>query len=124
VVKSPLVQASGDGPEVRFYRDVAPILSTPPIARCLATIENSDGMWETIVIEDLRATHDHLPWPIPPTKSQAEIAIDAMAHVHAQYWEAPTLGNTIGRHNTEESLTSMVREVASHLPSFFDEFGR
>ena len=123
VVKSPLVQASGVGPEVQFYRDVAPALATPPVARCLATIENSDGIPETIVIEDLRATHNHPPWPVPPAKSQAEIAIDALAHVHAQYWEAATLGNTIGRHNTEESLTSMVQGVAAHLPLFFDEFG-
>src|SRR6185503_5190772 len=123
VVKSPLVQVSGDGPEVEFYRDVAPVLTTPPLVRCLATKENSDGVLETIVLEDLRATHDNRPWPVPPTRSQSEIAIDALAHVHAQYWDAPALGNTIGRHNTEESLTSMVQGVASHLPSFFDEFG-
>ena len=123
VVKSPREQVTGDGPEVQFYRDVATILSKPPVVRCLATIENRDGQSETIVIEDLRATHNHLPWPIPPTRSQAEIAIDALAHVHARYWEASTLGKTIGRHNTEESLTSMVQGVASHLPAFFDEFG-
>jgi Ecdysteroid kinase-like family len=122
-VKSPLVQVSGDGPEVVFYRDVAPNLATPPIARCLAAIANSDIGPETIVIEDLRATHDHLPWPLPPTRSQAELAIDALAHVHARYWQAPSLGNTIGQHNTEQSLASMVNGVASHLPSFFDEFG-
>jgi len=123
VVKSPLVQASGDGPEVQFYRDVAAILATPPVVRCLATIENSDGQPETIVTEDLRATHDHPAWPIPPARNQSEMAIDALAHVHARYWDAPALGNTIGRHNTEQSLTSMVQGVASHLPSFFDEFG-
>ena len=123
VVKSPLIQVSGEGPEVQFYRDVAPLLAKPPIARCLAAMKNSDDGPETIVIEDLRATHNHLPWPLPPTRSQAELAIDALAHVHARYWEAPALGNTIGRHNTEESLTSMVKGVASHLPSFFKEFG-
>lgn len=123
VVKSPLIQSSHDSPEVQFYRDLAPLLATPPIVRCLAAIENSDSGPETIVMEDLRATHDHLPWPLPPTRSEAELAIDALAHVHARYWEAPALGDTIGRHNTEESLTSMVQGVASHLPSFFDEFG-
>jgi hypothetical protein len=123
VVKSPWVQASGDGPEMQFYRDVAPTLATPPLVRCLAAIENSAEMTETIVLEDLRATHDQRPWPIPPTKSQSEAAIDALAHVHARYWEAPTLGTGIGRHNTEESLTSMVNGVAANLPAFFDEFG-
>ena len=124
IVKSPLLKASGDGPEVQFYRDVAPsILKTPPIVRCLAAVENSDDNPETVVIEDLRATHDHLPWPIPPTGSQAELAIDALAHVHAQFWEAPSLGNTIGRHNSEQSLTSMLKGVIEQIPPFFDEFG-
>jgi hypothetical protein len=118
-----LVQASGDGPEVQFYRDVAPTLATPPLVRCLGAIENSEGNPETIVIEDLRATHNHLPWPLPPTRSQAETAIDALAHVHARYFEAASLGNTIGRHNSEESLTSMLKGVIDQLPPFFDEFG-
>lgn len=123
VVKSPLVQVSGDGPEVQFYRDVAPGLARPPLVRCLAAIENSDDTPETIVLEDLRATHNNPQWPVQPTKNQSEIAIDALAHVHAQYWEAPALGNTIGKPNTEESLGSMVQGVTANLPAFFDEFG-
>lgn len=123
VVKSPWVQASGDGPEVQFYRDVAPILATPPLVRCLAAIENSDEMTETIVLEDLRSTHDQRPWPMPPTRNQSETAIDALAYVHAHYWEAPGLGSTIGQHNTEHSLTSMLQGVIEQLGPFFDEFG-
>lgn len=123
VVKSPRTRASGDGPEVQFYRDLAQILSSPPVVRCLAAIENDDTNLETIVLEDLRATHDNPPWPIPPTITQSETAIDALAHVHSSYWEAPTLGNPIGKFNTEESLTTMVQGIAAHLPSFFDKVG-
>ena len=117
VVKS-LLSGEHRPAESQFYREVAPGLPSPPLVRCLATVE--DG---TIVLEDLRATHDHPPWPIPPSRQQAETAIDALAHVHARYWEASTLGNTIGQPHTEQSLTSMVNGVAASLPAFMDAFG-
>ena len=120
VVKSP----HGDiRNELQFYREVAPVLASPPVVQCLAAIENAGGNSETIVLEDLRATHDHPPWPIPPTKSQSETAVDALAHVHAAYWEASTLGSTIGELYTVGSLTSMVKGIATHLPAFMDAIG-
>lgn len=114
VVKTPL-SADHRPAEVQFYREVAPGLPIPPLVRCLATVEN-DG---TIVLEDLRATHEHPPWPIPPSRHQAELAVDALAHVHARYWESSTFGSS----HTEESLTNMVKGVAALLPALMDEFG-
>ena len=116
VVKSPLkVEHS----EVQFYRDLAPLMKMPPVVRCLAAIEDSS----TIVIEDLRATHDHPAWPVPPSRTQCERAVEALANVHAHWWESPKLGNEIGKPNTTESLTTMVQGIAANLSSFFDTFG-
>src|SRR5438034_5544988 len=67
VVKSPLLQLSSDDAghgELQFYRLLAPVLGTPPLVRCLAAIDDGDGNAGTVVLEDLRATHDHPPWPI------------------------------------------------------------
>ena len=122
VVKTPPAQLSGDDhsrAEVKFYRDVAPLLTSPPLVQYFAADDESG----TLVLEDLRATHDHRDWPIPPTKRQAEAAIDALVCVHAAYWEAPALGNTLGQPNTVESLTSMVHGIAAQLPRFMDTFG-
>jgi thiamine kinase-like enzyme len=116
VVKSP---HNTENSEIQFYRQLAPLMQTPPVVRCLATIENSS----TIVLEDLRATHDHPPWPVPPSRSHSERAIEALARVHAQWWESPKLGNEVGKPNTTESLTTMVHGIAANLPSFFDTFG-
>jgi hypothetical protein len=113
-------QSSG---EATFYRHVAPDLNGPPLVRCVATIEESDGKPETIVLEDLRTTHDHPPWPVPASRPQCELAIDALVRVHAHWWEAATLGHTVGRFPTRESLTAMVHGVAAHLPAFMDSFG-
>jgi len=116
VIKSPLVPPKADC-ELKFYREVAPIIGNPPLVNCLAAVENESS--EVIVLEDLRATHDHPPWPIPPSRAQSEAAIDTLAHVHAACWEAATLGNP----HTVQSLTSMVEDIASHLSPFMDAFG-
>lgn len=116
VVKTP---HKGENSEVQFYRQLAPLMETPPLVRCLASIEDTS----TILIEDLRSTHDHPPWPVPPSPTQCERAVEALAHVHAHWWESTKLGREIGKPNTTESLTTMVQGIASHLPSFFDTFG-
>ena len=123
VVKSPLPASVREwsNSELQFYRLVAPVLGTPPLVRCYAAIED-DGPG-TLVLEDLRSTHDHPPWPIPPSSNQCEAAVDTLARVHAQWWEVPALGNTLGQPHTQESLTTMVQGIAAHLPAFIDAFG-
>ena len=126
VIKSPLTRIRSENhsdAELQFYRLLAPILGTPPSVRCLAAVDDEHENHGALVLEDLRATHDHPPWPIPPSRNQCEISIDALARLHAQWWEAPALGKTIGRLHTRESLTSMVHGIAGHLPAFIDAFG-
>ena len=119
VVKSPLVQPDVHN-ESQFYREVAPMLAGPPIVPCLAVVEDDS---EIIVLEDLRATHDHPPWPIPPNREQSEVAIDVLARVHAACWEDSRLGNTIGEPHSVQSLTSMVQGIVKNLSPFMDAFG-
>lgn len=115
VVKSPhKVEHS----EIEFYRQLAPVMETPPLVRCLAATEEWDK--GTIVLEDLRSTHDNPPWPMPPSRNHCERAIEALAHVHAQWWESPKLGHEIGKSPSTETLTTMVQGIAANLPSFMD----
>jgi Phosphotransferase enzyme family len=126
VVKSPLSRSlvrDDSGAEAQFYCRLASILGTPPLVRCLAALEDGDGDAGTVVLEDIRATHDHPPWPLPPSRSQCENALDALACVHAQWWEAPTLGITIGQLHTPEGLTTMVEGIAAKLSAFIDALG-
>ena len=122
VVKSPLEPSTaGDPSEPQFYTQLAPSIGTPPLARCLAAIEDDD--LNVVVLEDLRTTHDHPPWPLPPSELQCKLAMDALVRIHAPWWEAPTLGQAVGKPNTTESLTKMVHGIASHLPAFIDAHG-
>ena len=124
VVKSPPVRPNANhSSEVQFYRKIAPVLGTPPLVRCLAAIEDGDDDLGTVVLEDLRARFDHPPWPIPPSRKQCELALDALVHLHAQWWESPTLGSSVGQLHTSDSLTSMLQGITVHLPAFFDAYG-
>ena len=126
VVKSPLHPPTVPDAAVReleFYRRLGPELGTPPLVRYLTAIEAGDAERGTLILEDIRATHDHLPWPLPPSSAQCELAIDALARVHATWWEAPALGKTVGRLHTAESLRAMVGGIVAYLPGFIAAFG-
>ena len=99
MIKSPLVlpDVYVDTSEAQFYRLLAPVLGSPPLARCYAAIDEDQKDRGTLVLEDLRSTHDHPQWPIPPSRNQCLAAVDALARLHAQWWEAPALGTTIGK---------------------------
>jgi aminoglycoside phosphotransferase (APT) family kinase protein len=109
-------------PEVTFYKELAPSLSSPPIARCVAAAPMSTGR-QWLVLEDLRATHTNPPWPDPPSRSEAEGAVSALARIHAHWWEAPTLGSSVGAPHTHASLREMVQDIAGQLPNFLEALG-
>lgn len=123
IVKSPLFFETTRSGEAHFYRRIAPLLPGPPLVPCVAALDEADGDSDTVVLEDLRGTHDHPPWPLPPSRRQCELALDALVRVHAHWWEAPTLGHTIGQFHTPERLTTMVQGIANHLPAFIDAVG-
>ena len=108
--------------ELTFYRELAAALPSPPIVRCLATAPaSSSRQW--LILEDLRPSHTNPPWPERPGRRDLEAAVSVLAMVHAQWWEAPTLGATVGELHTEASVRSMVKGIAAHLPSFFEDLG-
>lgn len=126
VLKWPLTVSSEAGgfnkAEREFYARLGPSLPTPPRVRCLAVAEGQAGA-AVLVLEDLRSSYDHPPWPIPPSSAQSEAALDALAQVHAEWWEHSSLGDTIGTTHTTESLGQMVRGISAHLPAFLADVG-
>lgn len=109
-------------PEVVFYRNLAPLLSSPPVAQCLATAPpTSKERW--LIIEDLRSTHTNPPWPERPNDKEVHDAVAVLAQVHARWWEAPELGSTVGTSHTETKLRTMVHGFRDQLPNFFVDLG-
>lgn len=109
--------------EVIFYRELAPALPTPPVVRCFATAKlNSKQQW--LILEDLRSSHSNPPWPQRPANKAVQAAVAVLARLHARWWEANTLGSTVGTLHTETSLRTMVNGIASHLAGFFEDLGQ
>lgn len=119
---SPDEAASVNRTEVDFYARIGRSLPVPPRVRCFAALDGSPG-GSVLVLEDLRNGYDHPPWPIPPSRTQCEAAIAALAHLHAHWWEHVSLGNTIGTYHTVASLQQMVAGITAHLPAFFTAVG-
>ena len=110
------------GPELVFYRELAPALPSPPMVRCLATAApNSEPQW--LILEDLRGTHTNPPWPQRPSDKHVYNAVTVLARLHARWWEATTLGSTVGSLHTKASLRTMVDGISFHLPGFIKDLG-
>lgn len=126
VIKSPHVALTAQQDsigEAVFYRRLAPMVGTPPVVRCVGAFLQDGDAPEIVILEDIRATHDHPPWPVAPSHRHCELAVDALLRLHTQWWEAPTLGDSVGHAHTTQSLTSMVHDIAAHLPAFIDAVG-
>lgn len=108
--------------ECEFYQNLAPALPSPPIVRSVAVAAQAEATpW--LILEDLSDTHSNPSWPLPVSPQNGQRAVAALAQIHARWWEAPSLGASVGEPHTAESLTSMVRGIGDRLPAFFDEVG-
>jgi hypothetical protein len=127
VLKRPLDEGSlsteASQRELDFYARLAPELPSPPLVRCFVAAPAEDVSRSFLILEDLRQSHTNRPWPMPPSRAEGELAIEALAQIHATWWQAPALGMSVGSPHTAESLTSMVSTIAAHLPEFLDEVG-
>lgn len=109
-------------PELAFYRELAPALPSPPIVRCLATAPpDSPEQW--LILEDLRASHTNPPWPERPSNRALQDAVTVLARLHACWWDAPTLGSSIGTLHTDASLRAMIDGIRVHLPGLIADLG-
>jgi hypothetical protein len=110
-------------PELVFYRELAPALPSPPMVRCLVTAPpTSKQQW--LILEDMRSSHSNPPWPRRPANKHVQAAVAALARFHAHWWEASTLGSTVGTLHTQTSLRTMVQGISANLPRFIDELGK
>jgi len=110
--------------EARFYQATVGNPNNLPIIRChaVAPLEGTEDYY--ILMENLSATHNaHPPSMLPATRAHAEMIIDAMAHLHAHYWDSPRLALGFGSAHTEATLRAEAEETAQHFVAFADFLG-
>ena len=124
ILKTGLPDGSGEAwnagrQEVAFYRQVAPA-TTPGIVpfRFDADWDNETKAWH-LLLEDLTDTHvSPTTWPLPPTLEQCRRIVTARARFHAEWWDDPRLGISIGRRHDLEFTADYVRDLTSAVERF------
>jgi len=82
--------------EVEFYNAIpAADYSRLPVPRCYGAAFSLDGVH--LLLENLADTNTILQHPFPPSEAQAEQVVDALAKIHAYWWNDKRLGVEMGR---------------------------
>ena len=108
--------------EVAFYNQVAAVMKAPLTPRCFEAVWNAETNDWHLLLEDLTDTHFiATAWPLPPTMNDAKRIVGARARLHAQWWDDPRLGVSIGTWlaNDDEQL----RQFAAEFSRFVDRVG-
>ena len=83
------VSTPESGAEVLFYREVAPRMAGP-LARCFDAEFSVEHHRLHVLLEDLSDTHfSEPPSQLPPARDQCFGIVDAVAVLHAAWWERP-----------------------------------
>lgn len=107
--------------EVSFYRDVAPSLPAGTVPRCFDVTEATETSAWHLLLEDLTETHFvATEWPLPPPTAHCGQIVQALARIHAAWWDDPRLGVTVGRWRDE---AIWVKEFSMALERFTERFG-
>jgi ecdysteroid kinase len=110
--------------EVAFYTQVAPRLPVGLVPRCFDADWNAETNEWYLLLEDLTATH--MPatiWPLPPTLDQCEIIVESLARVHAEWWDNPSLGVSVGIWLDANALDRNRQTFSEHFARFTNQFG-
>lgn len=110
----------GNLSEVPFYQYAAPemwrAIRNPPILRCYSALTAPDCKGYQLVLEDCMETHaKRSPTMLPPTLQVCEWMVDALADLHAFWWDHSQLGEMDGNLPSQESVqTDQDRNAANY----------
>jgi aminoglycoside/choline kinase family phosphotransferase len=93
-----------------------------PVPRCLAAVETGGGGWH-LLLEDLSATHGQPEWPVPPPVGLCRGAVDALAALHAAWWEHPRLEADLGQPVTAAEATAGIATTTALVERFREFLG-
>ncbi len=109
--------------EIVFYSSIAREMTDPPVVRCYDSGFSRETGRSYLLLEDLTATHKQPSPDLPPVFAESEREIDALAEVHAHWWEHPRLGRDVGRLLSQQDVDAMARRNASDFERFADFLG-
>lgn len=108
------------GWEVLFYRFVAP--RTPaPLLRCYDAAFSPEQGKLHLLLEDVSDTHySEPPSQLPPTRKNCELIVEALADIHAAWWEQPPW-DVIGSSLPDQAeVARRIQEVRERIGRFIN----
>lgn len=110
--------------EIAFYREIAPALPAGLVPRCFEAVEVTDTNAWHLLLEDLTDSHFvATEWPLPPPFEQCQSMMQALASIHAQWWDHPRLGVSVGNWRDAAAWDQILRSSVDQFTRFTDRFG-
>jgi hypothetical protein len=105
--------------EVEFYGAI-PVADygNLPLPRCYDAGVSEEGFH--LLLDDLTDSHVILPHPFPPSSVQCEQVVDALARLHAYWWNDERLGVSLGRSPDQKTVFNGDEDF---FPAFADVLG-
>lgn len=88
--------------ELIYYTEIAPKIPNAPQPICYHAAHDKQNGHYHLLLEDLSDTHEE-NWPIPPSETHSPPVIDALAQLHASWWNHPSLPQ-VGNLPTPEQI--------------------
>lgn len=110
--------------EVEFYTEVAAVMSPCLVPRCFEAVWDPNTKAWHLLLEDLTDSHViATTWPLPPTMEQCERIVRALARLHAEWWDDPRLGASVGTWLDGEAINQLLQRFADQFKLFTDRLG-
>src|SRR5262249_13627204 len=109
--------------EVSFYTTILPPAHDLPVPRCYYTEWDADTQHAALLLADLSQSHVQRPLPLPPAPPQCQRIAESLARVHAQWWNHPQLGKTIGVPLTTDEADAGLKRLQASYPHFINFLG-
>lgn len=77
--------------EHEFYAAIAPAMAVSPAPRAFAAAWDEATAGSHLALEDCSTSHAPTPRGLPPTRAEAEAAVDVLSAIHAAWWGQPAL---------------------------------
>ena len=117
-------QWNGGRQEVAFYTQVASVMSARLVPRCFEAHWDADTNAWRLLLEDLTDSHViATTWPLPPTMEQCERILRALARLHAEWWDDPRLGVSVGTWLDADAMDQQLQRLADRFKLFTDRLG-
>ncbi len=106
--------------ETAFYNEVAPLMPAGLVPGCFEASWNEDSKAWHLLLEDLTDSHFiATTWPVPPAAEQCKSIVQALARVHASWWDQSRLGTSVGAWLDEDDSQKLAEQVVI----FIDQVG-